>query len=78
MNVKWIGNKMVISRKDYDKVVNAGGKVRTEAKGWSNFNLRIRDDMVSGIEEDLENRIGLTKTSWILEAIQEKLRRLND
>lgn len=69
---------MVINRKDYEKVVNAGGKVKSDNKGWSNFNLRIRDDMVTGIEEELENRIGLTKTGWILEAIQEKLKRLHD
>ena len=69
---------MVIHRKDIDKVINAGAKVKADNKGWSIFNLRIRDDMVAGIEEDLGNRAGLTKTAWILEAIQEKLKRLND
>lgn len=66
-------------RNKLNSVIDNGAKVKADnSKGWSNFNLRIRDDMVTGIEEDLENRIGLTKTSWILEAIQEKLRKLND
>lgn len=69
----------MIRSKLKNEIIDKGARVKADnAKGWSNFNLRIRDDMVAGIEEDLENRIGLTKTSWILEAIQEKLRKLND
>lgn len=69
----------MIRKKLTSEVIDKGARVKADnVKGWSNFNLRIRDDMVTGIEEDLENRIGLTKTGWILEAIQEKLKRLHD
>lgn len=69
----------MIRNKLREEIIDKGAKVKADnTKGWSNFNLRIRDDMIAGIEEDLENRIGLTKTGWILEAIQEKLKRLHD
>lgn len=69
----------MIRNKLREEIIDKGARVKADnTKGWSNFNLRIRDDMIAGIEEDLENRIGLTKTGWILEAIQEKLKRLHD
>jgi len=42
---------------------------------WSFFCLRVPTDIVAKIDDILYERIGLTKNGWILEAIQEKLKR---
>lgn len=44
-------------------------------KKWAFFSLRIRKDISNDIDADLEKRIGISKTAWILEAIQEKLKK---
>lgn len=44
-------------------------------KEWAYFSLRIRKDISDDIDQNLEKRIGISKTAWILEAIQEKLKK---
>ena len=46
-------------------------------KEWVNVNLRISSEMVSNVDEALKSRVGITRTGWILEAIHEKLLRLD-
>lgn len=46
-----------------------------KSKEWAYFSLRIRKDISDDIDQVLEKRIGISKTAWILEAMQEKLRR---
>lgn len=62
-----------------DEVINRGGNVSAdkaeEKKDWKVFGLRLRKDLEDEIEGCLESRIGISKTGWILEAIQEKLKR---
>ena len=62
-----------------EEIIDRGGSVRADksenTKEWKNFAIRIRKDLLSRIDEILEGRIGITKTAWILEAIQEKLKR---
>jgi hypothetical protein len=58
------------------KVIDKGSDVsfdKISNREWINFSLRIRKDLLKGIDSAIEKRIGMTKTSWILEAIQEKL-----
>jgi hypothetical protein len=61
------------------EVIDKGGEVaedRTDQKKkWVFFSLRIRKDILNNIEEALQDRIGISKTGWILEAIQEKLQK---
>ena len=58
-------------------MIEKGGEVAADKKNkkdnWIRFTLRIREDMYDDIEKELEKRIGMSATAWILEAIQEKL-----
>lgn len=63
-----------------DEVISRGGHVLADLdakkkKEWINFCLRIPVDMLDRIDQELEDRIGISKTGWILEAIQEKLKK---
>lgn len=60
-----------------DEFLEKGGSVIEEKKPreWVNFDLRIRGDLLRSIELKLKSRVGLSRTAWILEAIQEKLKR---
>ena len=40
---------------------------------WIKINLRIRKDAVNQIDKLVSSRMGVTRTGWILGAIQEKL-----
>ncbi len=65
--------------KNLEEYVEQGGTVPSEKKmnsefEWKIFTLRIRKDLSEKINHKIENRIGITKTAWILEAIQDKLK----
>lgn len=47
-----------------------------EEKKWTHINLRVPTNMLEDIDTLLEDRVGITRTGWILEAIQEKLKGL--
>lgn len=68
---------MVLKRK-IEKVIDKGGRVgadlEVERKEWTNFTLRIKSSMSKQIDEALKEMVGISKTGWILQAIQEKLR----
>lgn len=58
--------------------IDKGGRVASESNDpeWMFINLRIPRNMVNKIEEIINTeRIGMTRTGWILEAIQEKLKK---
>lgn len=61
-----------------EKLIMKGAGVAKDnekERRWTHFCLRIPTDMVEEIEASLSRRIGIQKTGWILEAIQEKLKR---
>lgn len=64
-----------------EDIIDRGGDViadkKEDKKEWHLFTLRIRKDISQKIDEALEERIGISKTAWILEAIQEKLKKIN-
>lgn len=45
-------------------------------KEWNNFTLRIKTEMLSDIDQVIDGTAGLSKTGFILQAIQEKLKRM--
>jgi hypothetical protein len=69
---------------EYDRVISKGGSSALELKvvesteiklSWKNINLRLTDEMINEIDRIITTqRIGISRTAWILEAIQEKLR----
>jgi len=61
-----------------EQFIEKGGIVASENANskeheWTNFTIRIRKDLSKKIDDVIENRIGISKTAWILEAIQDKL-----
>jgi hypothetical protein len=63
-----------------EEIINKGAGVaadKEKPKKWVNFTLRIRSDLLEKIDKELESRVGMSKTSWILEAIQEKLKEIS-
>lgn len=64
-----------------DDIIDRGGEVladkEDQKKKWTNFTLRIPKDLLEQIDSVLDSRIGISKTGWILEAIQEKLHRID-
>lgn len=67
-----------LEKPSIDEIIERGGEVYSdknlEKKEWINFTLRIRKDLLKKIDDALESRVGISKTGWILEAIQDKLR----
>lgn len=55
------------------KIINKGGSERVK-KGWTMITLRLPDHLLREIDTETEERIGLSRNAWILEAIQEKLK----
>lgn len=44
-------------------------------KEWIKILLRIRNDFIEYIDESIKGKINATRTSWILETIQERIQR---
>lgn len=67
-----------LERPSAEDIINRGADVTADKmdnkKEWCNFTLRIRKDLLTQIGDQLEERVGISKTAWILEAIQEKLK----
>lgn len=60
------------------RYINAGGQVRADCESqgfWKMISLRVPLNYLKDIESILKKRLGLSRTAWILEAIQEKLER---
>lgn len=71
--------KKLIYRSKLESIIDKGGsvaadKARNEKKYYF-LNLRIHNVLNEKIDEALNDRLGTSKTAWILEAIQEKIKR---
>jgi hypothetical protein len=64
-----------------EKFINGGGLVLSDVEEmqkkdeWTRLVLRIRTDAVEQIDNLIKDRMGVTRTGWILQAIEEKLKR---
>lgn len=68
---------------DIDALIDKAAKVKEdhaveESKKWTNLCLRIPVEMLKEVDEAVGNRVGITRTGWILESIHEKLQRQNN
>ena len=65
---------------DIESLISKGASVIEDAKqvekNWTHLNLRIPQDMLNSVELALKQRVGISRTGWILEAIHEKLKGL--
>ena len=55
--------------------VTEDNRMEAERKAWTHLNLRISIEMLNNIDEAMKERVGISRTGWILEAIQEKIKR---
>ncbi len=64
---------------DIDALIDKGAKVKedniAEKKKWTYISLRIPLSMIEDIDDSVEDKVGITRTGWILQALQEKLQR---
>ncbi len=68
--------KAPMKKKDIDALIDGGAKVKEDSKTkeWLMVNLRISSEMLEQVDEAVSNRVGITRTGWILEAIHQKLK----
>lgn len=62
---------------EIENVINKGGSVKSDKqfeKLWRMINLRIPAEVIREIDVILKDRYMMTRTSFILEAIDEKLK----
>lgn len=50
----------------------------SEDRKWAYVNLRISREMLKDVDKAVLERVGIRRTGWVLEAIQEKLRMENE
>jgi predicted DNA binding CopG/RHH family protein len=65
---------------DVDALINKGAKVKEDIqkedkkdKEWVVINVRISSEMLEAVDRDVKRKVGITRTGWILQAIDEKL-----
>lgn len=64
-----------------DALISKGAPVRednkntTEKKDATYINLRVPTNMLDNINEAMNERVGISRNAWILEAIHEKLKK---
>jgi hypothetical protein len=69
-----------LKKPSIEEVIDRGGAVAADKeasteKDWKQFNIRLRNDLSRQIDQLLLDRPGLSKTVWILESINEKIKR---
>jgi hypothetical protein len=78
------GVKRLVPKKDNslsEKLICRGDLVNEDQKKqtikWCSLHLRLPEVFLEKIDEVLKNRFSISRTAWILEAIQEKLKKEN-
>lgn len=64
-----------------ENFIRGGGQVSADIKKeaskeeWSRIVLRIKTEAIMQIDAMIEDTMGMTRTGWILQAIEEKLKK---
>ena len=64
---------------DVEAYLSKGGQVQADMESkdngyhWKTICLRMPNDMLKKVDRKVKRRAALTRTAWILEAIQQKL-----
>lgn len=63
-----------------EALINRGAKVKQDVKNkdknWTVINLRISVEMLDWLDEAVAHTVGVSRTGWILQAIHEKLNKI--
>lgn len=69
-----------MEKNDIERLITKGASVKQDAlkkdKEWKLLNLRLSAKMLESIDKAVSESVGITRTGWILQAIDEKLKRL--
>jgi len=67
-------------RTKIERVIDQGAQVKADAdpEQWTNFTLRMKVRMSKEIDDAVEEMVGLSKTGFVLQAIDEKLKRMRE
>lgn len=66
---------------DLDELLDRGAKVKEDNKiiaepnHYAHINLRVPEKLLKELSICLKDRVGISRTGWILEAIHEKLQK---
>jgi len=63
--------------REIDRIIEKGGNVKSDVESneeFVRFTLRLPKKMSREIDEFMENTVGISKTGWILQTIQQKLK----
>jgi hypothetical protein len=65
---------------DLDSLITKGAPVKADrikdSKLWQNINFRLSTEMLIAVDRAVSRSVGITRTGWILQAIDEKLKRM--
>lgn len=66
-----------LEKVNVEELIDSGAKVKEDLKRkkWPIINLRISEEMLRDVDQSVSQRVGITRTGWILEAIHEKLKK---
>lgn len=53
-------------------------EVEKEESKWTHLNFRVPTQMLKKVDEALKDRVGISRNGWMLEAIDEKLKKSHD
>jgi len=71
-----------IDKRIISEVIEKGGSVSTDKDNKKNerinFCLSMQISFLEEVKEAVKQRMGMSTTAWILEAIQEKLKRIDN
>ncbi len=75
--------ELIDKKKEIEEVISRGGQVPSDNKSKSekedsiSICLRMPKEFLLQVDLEVKKRVGMNRTAWILEAIQEKLERRN-
>jgi len=67
-----------LAKVNVEALIEKGAKVKEDKdeRKWVIINLRLSSDMLKNVDECVQERVGIKRTGWILEAIREKLNKM--
>lgn len=71
------------SEEEIEKLITKGAPVKEDKnkkkeKKWTSLSLRIPSEMLIEVDKAVSKRVGIYRNGWILEAMHEKLRMLDN
>lgn len=77
MSVRKKLEKPKVEAADIEALINKGAKVKEdhieESRNWVYINIRISPEMLKHVDKNVRAQVGIKRTGWILQAIQDKL-----